>query len=79
MRMPEAESLYKLSPTNENETFASPDDACCFSAFSFDMRWKLEFPDEVDELGPLVVLDHHDLPDCDWGLRISGLLILNLD
>ena len=64
---------------NKDETFASPDDARCFSAFSFDMRRKLEFPDEVDELGPPVILDHPDLPDCDRGLRISGLLILNLD
>ena len=65
--------------TDEDETFASPDDARCFNAFSFDMRRKLEFPNEVDELGPPVVLDHHDLLDCDRGLHISGLLILNLD
>ena len=40
---------------NEDETFVSPDDACWFSTFSFDMR-KLEFPEEVDELGPPVLL-----------------------
>jgi len=63
---------------NEDETFVSPDDARWFSTFSFDMR-KLEFPDEVDELGLPVFLDHHDLPDYGRGLRVSGLLILNLD
>ena len=48
---------------NENETFASPDDACFFGTFSFDMRWKLEFPDDVDELYPPVFFDHHYLSD----------------
>jgi len=64
---------------NKDETFTSPDDARCFSAFGFDMRWKLEFPDEVDELDPPVFFDNHHLPNCGRGLRISGLLILNLD
>ena len=64
---------------DENETFASPDDARCFCAFSFDMWWKLEFPDEVDELCPPVFFNHHYLPDCGRGLRVCSLLILNLD
>ena len=60
---------------NEDETFAAPDDARCFSAFSFDMWRKLEFPDEVDELDPPVFFDHHHLSNCGRGLRISSLLI----
>ena len=43
---------------DEDESFASPDDACCFSAFGVDMWWKLEFFDEVDELNPPVFFDH---------------------
>ena len=53
---------------NEDETLASPDDVCCFSAFGFDMGWKLEFPDEVDELYLPVFFKHHYLPDCDRGV-----------
>ena len=34
---------------NEDETFASPDDARYLSAFSFDTRWGFELLDEVDE------------------------------
>ena len=65
--------------SNKDETFTSPDDARCFSAFGFDMWWKLEFPDEVDELNPPVFLDHQYFPDYGWGLRVSSLLTLNLD
>ena len=64
---------------DKDETFASPDDACCFSAFGFDMWWKLEFPDEVYELSLPVFLDHQYLHDYGRGLRVSSLLTLNLD
>ena len=64
---------------NKDETFTSPDDVCYFSAFGFDMRWKLEFPNEVNELYLSVFFDHHHLPDCGRGLHVSGLLVLNLD
>ena len=63
----------------EEETFASPDDACCFSASSFNMWWKFAFPDEVDELNPPVFFDHQYLPDCVLGFRVAILLTLNLD
>ena len=43
---------------DENETFASPDDARCFSALGIVVWWKLELLDEVDELNPLVFFDH---------------------
>ena len=43
---------------DEDETFASPDDTCYFSAFGIDLWWKLELPDEVDELIPLVFFNH---------------------
>jgi len=43
---------------DEDETFASPDDTRCFGAFGIDMWWKLELPDEVDELIPLVFFNH---------------------
>ena len=43
---------------DEDETFASPDDTCYFGAFGIDLWWKLELPDEVDELIPLVFFNH---------------------
>ena len=43
---------------DENETFASPDDARCFSTLGINMWWKFELPDEVDELNPPVFFDH---------------------
>ena len=49
---------------DEDESFASPDDACCFRAFGVDMWWKLEFFDEVDELNPPVFFDHQHFSDC---------------
>ena len=64
---------------NEDETLASPDDACWFSAFGFDMWWKLEFLDEVDELYLPVFFDHQLLLDCGRGLRVNSLLTLKLD
>ena len=64
---------------NKDETFASPDDARCFSAFGFNMWWKLEFPYEVDELNSPVFFDHQYFPDCGRGLRVNGFLTLNLD
>ena len=57
---------------HEDEIFASPNDTRYFSAFGFDMWWKLEFPDEVDELYPPVFFNHHYLPDYGRGLRVSG-------
>ena len=35
--------------SDEDETFASPDDARYLSTFSFDTRWGFELLDEVDE------------------------------
>ena len=64
---------------HEDQTLASPDNARCFSAFGFNMWWKLEFPYEVDELNSPVFFDHQYFPDCGRGLRISSLLTLNLD
>ena len=64
---------------DENETLASPDDACCFGALGIDMSWKLEFLDEIDELNPPVFFDHQHFSDCGRGLRVSSLLIMYLD
>ena len=43
---------------DEDETFASPDDTCCFGAFGIDMWWKLELPDDVYELILPVFFNH---------------------
>ena len=64
---------------DKNETLASPDDASSFNTLGINVWWEFELLDEVDELGPPVFLDHHDLLDYGRGLRVSGLLILNLD
>ena len=65
--------------TDEDETFASPDDARWFGALGIDMWWKLKFLDEVDELNPPVFFDHQHISDCGRGLRVSSLLALYLD
>ena len=77
MRMPEAERLYRLSPTR-TKTLATPDDAGSFSAFGIDMWWKLELLDEVDKLSPPIFFNHQHFSDCGRGLRVSGLLALFL-
>ena len=64
---------------NKDETFASPDDAPCFSALGIDMWWKLQFLNEVDELNLPVFFDHQYFSDRGRGLRINSLLTLHLD
>ena len=49
---------------NKDETFASPDDARCFSALGIDVWWKLELLDEIDELNPPIFFDHQHFSDC---------------
>ena len=43
---------------DENETLASPNNAGSFSALGINVWWKLELPDEVDELNLLVFFNH---------------------
>ena len=64
---------------DEDETFASSDNACCFDALGINMWWKLELLDEVDELNPPVFFDHQYFSDCGQGLRVSSLLALYFD
>ena len=65
--------------TDEDETFALPDDARWFGALGIDMWWKLKFLDEVDELNPPVFFDHQHFSDYAQGLRVSSLLALYFD
>ena len=64
---------------HEDEIFASPNDTRYFSAFGFDMWWKLEFLDENNKLSSPIFINHQHFSDCGWGLRVSGLLALFLD
>ena len=43
---------------DEDETFASPDNASSFGALGINVWWKLELLDEADELNPPVFFDH---------------------
>ena len=62
--------------TDEDETFAMPNDAGSFSALGIDMWWKLELLDEVDKLSPPFFFNHQYFSDCGRGLHVSGLLAL---
>ena len=64
---------------DEDESFASPDDAGSFSTFRINMWWKLELLDEVDKLDLPIFFDHQYFSNCGRGLRASGLLALYLD
>ena len=49
---------------DEDESFASPDNASSFSTLGVNMWWKLELLDEVDEQNSLVFFDHQHFSDC---------------
>ena len=59
--------------TDEDETFASPDDTRCFGAFGINMWWKLEFLDEVNKLSSPIFVNHQHFSDCGRGLHVSVL------
>ena len=64
---------------DEDETFASPDNASSFGALGINVWWKLELLDEVYELNPPVFFDHQHFSDYGRGLHVSNLLTIYLD
>ena len=64
---------------DEDETFATPNDAGSFSDPWDRHVWKLKLLDEVGELNPPVFFNHQYFSDCGQGLCVSTLLALYLD